>query len=138
MRLDFPRGIIHRQTRAEYSRAYRAAVADQIGTPLKDDAPVEPKYQSPLASTRQGVIAGKAGEKTITAATIFSKGALLSGLWVSQRNDYPVTVKSGYSLSEVILSPQEILYTGLTSPDFMLLLFEEAVTKVLPLIDTLS
>ena len=137
-KLEFPIGVIHQQTRVEYSRAYRAAVADQRSIPLKGYAPVVPKYKSPLSSLKQAVIAGRAGAKTITAATIFSKGALLSGLWVSQRNDYPVTVKTGYSLSEVLLSPYEILYTGLTKPDFMLVLFEEGLKKVLPLITALS
>ena len=28
-----------------------------------------------------------------------------SGLWVTQRDDYPVTVKTGHSISEVVLSP---------------------------------
>ena len=47
-----------------------------------------------------------------SAATIFCQGAILSGLWATQRNEYPVTVKSGHSISEIVLSPQEILYTG--------------------------
>jgi pyruvate/2-oxoacid:ferredoxin oxidoreductase beta subunit len=137
-RLGFHTGIIHHQPRAEYSRAYRSAVADQIGTLIRGGNPVKTKYQSSLNTIRQGVIAGKAGMKTITAATIFSKGALLSGLWASQRNDYPVTVKSGYSVSEVIISPDEILYTGLNKPDFLLVLFAEALPRVRPLIEALS
>ena len=63
---------------------------------------------------------------------------MLSGLWASQRNEYPVTVKSGYSVSEVILSPEEILYTGISKPDFMVVLFPEGLGKVRSRIEKLS
>jgi pyruvate/2-oxoacid:ferredoxin oxidoreductase beta subunit/Pyruvate/2-oxoacid:ferredoxin oxidoreductase gamma subunit len=137
-KLRFQTGILHHQTRAEYSWAYRSAVADQIGAPIKESNPITTKYRSSLDTIRQGVIAGKAGMKTITAAAIFSKGALLSGLWTSQRNDYEVTVKSGYSVSEVTISPDEILFTGLIRSDFLLVLFPEALPRVRQLIEELS
>jgi hypothetical protein len=54
-----------------------------------------------------------------------ARGGVLSGLWASQRSDYPVTVRTGYSVSEVILSPEEILFTGISSPDVVLDLFPE-------------
>ena len=129
-RLEFQTGILQHQTRPEYSKAYRSVVIDQADGYVKRPNPIKPKYKSNLGSKCQGVIAGKAGMKTITAATIFNNGALLSGLWASQRNDYPVTVKSGHSISEVIISPDEILYPGLIQPDFLLLLFPESLPRV--------
>jgi Pyruvate/2-oxoacid:ferredoxin oxidoreductase gamma subunit len=76
------------------------------------------------------VIAGAAGRKINSAATLFCRGAVLSRLWATQRNDYPVTVKSGHSVSEVILAPKEIGYTGITKPEIMLLLFKEGLPVV--------
>jgi 2-oxoglutarate ferredoxin oxidoreductase subunit beta len=128
--LNFATGILHYSARPEYSRAYRAAVADQMGRLTLAGRPIQSKYRSTLASTMNFVLAGKAGMKIITAATLFSRGALLSGLWASQRSDYPVTVKSGYSLSEVNLSPNEIPFTGVSKPDLMVVLAPEALGKV--------
>ncbi|MEJ2262522.1 MAG: thiamine pyrophosphate-dependent enzyme [Anaerolineales bacterium] len=128
--LNFTTGILQHSARREYSRAYRAAVADQKGLPTLEARTIQSKYTSTLTSAMNLVIAGKAGMKIITAATLFSRGALLSGLWASQRSDYPVTVKSGYSLSEVNLSPNEIPFTGVPKPDLMLVLAPEALSKV--------
>ena len=76
------------------------------------------------------MIAGAAGKKINSAATMMCRGAVLSGLWATQRNDYPVTVKSGHSVSEVILSPKEIGYTGIMKPEIMLVLFKEGLNSV--------
>lgn len=137
-RLEFQTGVLQHQTQPEYSETYRNVIVAHTGDIFEREAPVKPKYKSSLRAINQGVIAGKAGMKTITAARIFSKGAMLSGLYVSQRNDYPVTVKSGYAISEVIISPEEILYTGLTQPDYLLVLFPESLSKVKPVIEDLT
>ena len=84
------------------------------------------------------VIAGAAGQKIGTAATALARGALLSGLWATQRDDYPVTVRSGHSLSEVILSSQEIRYLGVPRPDIVVALFEEGLKKVTPRLNQLT
>jgi 2-oxoglutarate/2-oxoacid ferredoxin oxidoreductase subunit beta len=56
---------------------------------------------------------------------MIGEAALLSGLWASQSDDYPVTVKSGHSISELVLSPREILYAGIQEPDALVLVSEE-------------
>ena len=92
--------------------------------------PIQPKYESKLNQRIGIVIAGAAGKKINSAATLFCRGAVLSGLWATQRNDYPVTVKSGHSVSEVILAPKEIGYTGISKPEVMLLLFKGGLAIV--------
>jgi 2-oxoglutarate ferredoxin oxidoreductase subunit beta len=52
---------------------------------------------------------------------------VLAGLWASQRDDYPVTVMSGHSVSEVVLSPQPIHYAGIEQPDVMAVLSGEGL-----------
>ena len=106
--LNFPTGIIHQSTRPEYSQAYRQSVAEEAGKKPMPALPIQPRYKSDLDRRLGIVIAGAAGKKVNSAATLLCRGALLSGLWATQRNDYPVTVKSGHSVSEVILSSQEI------------------------------
>jgi 2-oxoglutarate ferredoxin oxidoreductase subunit beta len=127
---DFKTGVIHQAERAEYSQAYRTSVANEAGKRAMKSRLVEAKYPSMLERQKRIVIAGAAGKKINSAAAMFCQGALLSGLWVSQRNEYPVTVKSGHSISEVILSPNKIGYTGIVKPDIMALLFKEGLGSV--------
>jgi Pyruvate/2-oxoacid:ferredoxin oxidoreductase gamma subunit len=56
--------------------------------------------------------------------------ALLSGLRATQRDDYPITIKSGHSVSELVLSPDEIFYTGISRPDALVILSEDGYRKV--------
>ncbi len=137
-RLNFPTGVLHRQARPEYSRAYRQATAARRGEPITPLQPLNAEHRSALRETRRIVIAGAAGKRIGTAATAFARGAVLSGLWATQRNDYPVTVRSGYSISEVILSPQEIRHTGITKPDLVLALFPEGLARIRPVIEALE
>ena len=76
------------------------------------------------------VIAGSAGEKVQTAAAVLSQAAVLSGLHCIQKNDYPVTVGSGFSLSEVKFSPEPILFTGADVPDAVLIASADGLREV--------
>ncbi len=128
--LNFPTGILHRETRPEYSLAYRQAHAGDIGKPAMLPHPLEQKYASTLSGKLRCVIAGAAGQRIGSAAAAFCRGAVLSGLWATQRNDYPVTVRSGHSVSEVILGTEEIRYTGISKPDLVIALFPEGLARV--------
>ena len=130
LELNFSTGIIRQVSRPEYSRAYRQSVASETGKAAMSTRPIQAKYDSDLQRRLGIVIAGAAGKKINSAATFFCRGAVLSGLWATQRNDYPVTVKSGYSISEVILAPKAIGYTGISRPEIMLLLFKEGLAEV--------
>ncbi len=128
--LKMATGVLHQTERAEYSRAYRASVAAGLG---KEPMPVRsltPKYASRLERRLEWVMAGAAGRKINSAASLFCRGAVLSGLYATQRNDYPVTVKAGHSVSEVILSPNPISYTGIVQPQVLMVLFKEGLGRV--------
>jgi Pyruvate/2-oxoacid:ferredoxin oxidoreductase gamma subunit len=128
--LNFSTGTVHQSARPEYSRAYRQSVAAEVGKEPMPVRPIQAKYHSELDKRLGCVIAGAAGKKINSAAASFCRGAVLSGLWATQRNDYPVTVKSGHSVSEVIFAPQEIGYTGIARPDLMVVLFKEGLASV--------
>ncbi|MFN2236937.1 MAG: thiamine pyrophosphate-dependent enzyme [Anaerolineales bacterium] len=128
--LGFVTGILKNDQHPEFSQAYHAAVADQFGKPAMPAVPIESKYDHGLDRRYDIIIAGAAGMKIGSAAALLAQGAIFSGLWATQRNDYPVTVKSGHSISEIVLSPQEILYTGISKPNLMVVLFAEGFAKV--------
>jgi Pyruvate/2-oxoacid:ferredoxin oxidoreductase gamma subunit len=113
-------------------------VADRLGLASLPAHPLPSKYTHNLATRINCIIAGSAGQRIGTSAGIFCRAAVLSGLWVSQKNDYPVTVRSGYSLSEVILSAEKIRYTGFEKPDLMVVLSEEGLEKVASYIGQLT
>lgn len=68
------------------------------------------------------VIAGSAGEKVQSSAAKLCKLAASFGYFTTQKNDNPVTQGSGFSLSEVIISPDEIYYTGVEQPDIVIII----------------
>ncbi len=126
-KLGWPTGIIRRaepETK-EYARALNEAAAPRSAVPPLRPRPVVPRYTSGLAREFRLVIAGSAGGKVRSLARLLGEAALLSGLWATQQDDYPVTVQSGHSISELIFSPHEILFTGVARPDALVLVSEE-------------
>jgi Pyruvate/2-oxoacid:ferredoxin oxidoreductase gamma subunit len=61
-----------------------------------------------------------------------------SGLWAAQRDDYPITVKSGHSVSEVIIAPEEIHYSGVSEPDVLVIVSDDGVGKAGPYLDEMD
>jgi Pyruvate/2-oxoacid:ferredoxin oxidoreductase gamma subunit len=65
-----------------------------------------------------------------TAATLLAAAGLACGLEVTQKNDYPVTQGTGFSVSEVILSPTPIDYTGIEQPDVVLIASDDGLREL--------
>jgi hypothetical protein len=84
----------------------------------------------PVEEGRQEVvILGAAGQRVVTAGEILALAALSAGLFVSQKNEYDVTVLRGPSISELILSHEPIDYNGAASPSVVIVLAEEGVSR---------
>ncbi len=120
-------GPVAKNQREEYGRRYR-----DISAELKPPSPlprVEPTCMAPTADRQEVVILGSAGQRVLTAGEIMGYAGLFAGLKTTQKNDYPITVLRGYSISELILSPQDILYTGIAKPSVVLALGQEGVNR---------
>ncbi len=120
-------GPVAENQRAEYGRRYR-----QIATDLKPPEPtpeVEPTCIAPDPNRQEVVILGSAGQRVLTAGEIMCYAGLFAGLNTTQKNDYPITVLRGYSISELILSPREIFYTGIAKPSVLVALGQEGVDR---------
>ncbi|MHB8869945.1 MAG: thiamine pyrophosphate-dependent enzyme [Thermoleophilia bacterium] len=142
--LEMPAGVHHEGTRPEFARAWRDLyhpdeIADEEGMCLlPPDAGLTPVAESPL-QTRMGIlIAGAAGQKIRSLATILGAGAIMSGLHATQKDDYPITVMTGHSAAEVILSPEPVVYTGIESPEVVLILSAEGRSRVARTLAALS
>jgi 2-oxoglutarate ferredoxin oxidoreductase subunit beta len=123
---------IERADRRPYHEVYREQFPVPAGDPAPPpaDAVPAPRFAHGLAGPLTAVIAGSAGERVQTAAAVLCQAAVLSGLHCVQKNDYPVTVGSGFSLSEVKLAPEPILYTGIDSPDAVIITSADGLREV--------
>jgi len=93
----------------------------------------------PLVPGRQEVvILGSAGQRIITAGEVLCLAGLTAGLRVAQKNEYDITVLRGPSISELILSPEEIGYTGIGRPNVILALSQEGVDRKESLFDDID
>jgi pyruvate/2-oxoacid:ferredoxin oxidoreductase beta subunit len=153
--LHLETGVLYRNPVTEYTEAYRAAHAAERserrlgGLPLPGERageretgstpqPVEPRVASSLDRRFHFVVAGSARAKVRSAPPLQAQGAIQSGLYAAQRDDYPITVKTGHSLSELIFSPTPIDYTGIERADALLVLSEDGRRKSGPYLRSLA
>ena len=76
------------------------------------------------------VLAGSAGGGVQSAAVMLAQAGMLAGLHATMKGEYPITVGTGFSVAEVILSKEPINYTGLQDPDTVLIVTDDGWTKV--------
>jgi pyruvate/2-oxoacid:ferredoxin oxidoreductase beta subunit/Pyruvate/2-oxoacid:ferredoxin oxidoreductase gamma subunit len=113
--------------RKEYGRAYREEASKLQSAPSPQR--IEAKYEPPDASRQELVILGNAGQRIITAGELVCLAGATAGLHATQKNDYPITVMRGHSVSELILSKEEIGYTGIDNPSTVIALGQEGVSR---------
>jgi pyruvate/2-oxoacid:ferredoxin oxidoreductase beta subunit/Pyruvate/2-oxoacid:ferredoxin oxidoreductase gamma subunit len=120
-------GPVPENQRQEYGRAYRA-VADGLPTPSRP-ATVEARFQPPATGRQDVVILGSAGQRIVTAGEIFCLAGMTGGWHATLKNDYPITVLRGHSVSEMVLSPQPVDYAGIERPSVVVALADEGVAR---------
>ncbi len=124
--LGFDRGVLVKRSVDEYSAAYRAQSSARSRLTA---ALLGVSFRADLSGPVKIVVAGSAGGKVRSAVRLVGEAAIMSGLFATQRDDYPITVKTGHSLSELIVAPEPIDYTGIERPDTLLILSEEGLQK---------
>ncbi|MGB8645526.1 MAG: thiamine pyrophosphate-dependent enzyme [Anaerolineae bacterium] len=128
--LDMQTGLLQDKDYAELSVAYRAQYAHLKGQKPFPGKGIPKQYESNVHAPTRIVLAGAAGGKVKSTATTLARAAMYCGLWCTQRDDYPTTVMSGHSVSEVIVSPEEIYYTGINRPDILAVITPEGLGQV--------
>lgn len=97
---------------------------------------IEGNYNSEIKSKTGIIIAGSAGEGIQSAAQLLANAGIISGLHVSLKGEYPVTVGTGFSVAEVIFSREKIHFTGLITPDVMIITSNDGMKKVIDMAGT--
>jgi len=112
------------QQRPTFGALYRQQMQSRPPAKAPLQAP-ELAVKGDLANPLHIVIAGTAGERVQSSAALLCRAALSARLYSTQKNDNPVTQGTGFSLSEICLSPQPIEYTGMESVDVVIAASQE-------------
>ncbi len=126
-RLGMPFGIIqHRLQPASVQSAESRGSA-----PISHDKsrPAQTAPALPWNTRREITVAGSAGQRIRSALGVIGELAVSSGLFAAQQDDFPITVRKGFSVSSLIVSPEPILYTGLDHPDLVVLLSKDGTER---------
>ncbi len=125
-------GLLYDRQTAEYATAYRRIHADIAGKPTPRPRPIDITHEAALDEPMALVVAGSAGGKIRSAAKIVALGGIRAGLWAAQRDDYPVTVKAGHSVTELWLAPHEMPMAAVVAPDVMAVISADGYAKAGP------
>jgi Pyruvate/2-oxoacid:ferredoxin oxidoreductase gamma subunit len=129
-------GPVQCNLREEYSKQYRrVASMEKKPSPMQG---IDTRFDSPSKGREEIVILGSAGQRILTAGEILCMAGMNAGLRASQKNEYSITVLRGPSVSELILSPEDILFSGIEKPTVMIALAEEGVARRKNLISSLA
>jgi pyruvate/2-oxoacid:ferredoxin oxidoreductase beta subunit/Pyruvate/2-oxoacid:ferredoxin oxidoreductase gamma subunit len=120
-------GVVRENARNEYGKHYRELTADL--KPAAEPPKIEALFEPPQSGRREAILLGSAGQRIITAGEILCLAGLTAGLNTTQKNEYNITVLRGPSISELILSPEEIDYTGIEHPSVIAALDQEGVNR---------
>ena len=133
---DLELGLLADKPRPEYSAHYKEAY-EAGKSVIKPKQPIETKHDNSVDKQTGIVIAGSAGQKIRSSAGLFAQASMFSGLDATQKDDYPITVMTGHSLAEIIVSRERIEYTAIDSPDYFLVLSEDGLKRARPRIEQL-
>ncbi|BBO69315.1 hypothetical protein DSCA_32450 [Desulfosarcina alkanivorans] len=120
-------GAVPENQRQEYGRGYRTA-AGGLPVPARP-AKIEARFQPPASKRQEVLIVGSAGQRIVTAGEIVCLAGMTGGWHATLKNDYPITVLRGHSVSEMVLAPQPVDYTGIEHPDVVVALADEGVGR---------
>jgi 2-oxoglutarate ferredoxin oxidoreductase subunit beta len=120
-------GVVPENVRPEYGQHYRELARNQkkVAEPIR----IKAEYMPPHASRQEVILLGSAGQRIITAGELLCLAGLTAGLKTTQKNEYNITVLRGPSISELILSPEDIDYTGIENPAVIVALGQEGVDR---------
>lgn len=126
-RFELPFGLL--QNRSPRAREHATdSSANAPGTQnqarlVKEEAMVWP-------GRREISVAGSAGQRVRSAAGVIGEIAVSSGLFAAQVDDFPITVRKGHSISQLIIADAPILYTGVDEPELVILLSPEGASRM--------
>ena len=120
-------GLIAHNQRREYGEFYRELASEQrlVQAPSK----IHSEQSPPAREKVEVIILGGAGQRIGTAGELLALAGIAGGFLVTQKNSHDITVLRGASVSEVILWPERIGFTGIERSGVILALGQEGVNR---------
>jgi Pyruvate/2-oxoacid:ferredoxin oxidoreductase gamma subunit len=120
-------GPVPENDQKEYGKHYRELADGKKA--VSPPGNIQAAFDPPESGRKEVLLLGSAGQRVITAGEILCLAGLTAGLNVTQKNEYNITVLRGHSISELILSPEEIDFTGIVQPAVVVALSVEGVAR---------
>lgn len=131
-------GIISETDRPSFQTSYRSIQERSRSARVMSPRILKTKFSSGLDRPLRIILAGSAGQKIVSAGDLLAAAATLSGLWTSRRADFPVTIKTGFSVAELVISPEPIDYFGIPKPDIAVIIAPEGRQKASKLLTNMD
>lgn len=128
--MEMESGILQETERPSFQTSYKGIQKKAGEQKPMSGLVLETKFSSDLKKPIRIVLAGAAGQKVVSAGNLLASAATLSGLWTSRRADFPITIQTGFSVAEIVISPEPILYSGIIKPDVAALIAAEGRDKI--------
>jgi pyruvate/2-oxoacid:ferredoxin oxidoreductase beta subunit/Pyruvate/2-oxoacid:ferredoxin oxidoreductase gamma subunit len=119
--LPLQEGVVKENARPEYALQYQAK-----------------KFDPPQSGRQEVILLGSAGQRILTAGEILCLAGLSAGLKATQKNEYNITVLRGPSISELVLSTEDIGFTGIDKPSVIIALSQEGIDRRKHLFDRID
>lgn len=126
----FKTGIIYKNERTEFTENYNKTYVAAAKKILKQKNLLSVLFPNQIQKLTGIVLAGSAGQKIKSSTTILGNAAIMSGLYATQKDDYPITVMTGHSVSELLVDKKTINYTEITNPEYLIIIGPEGLQKV--------
>jgi len=123
-------GILQETERPGFQTSYKKLQTQASVHKRLNSRIFKTKFSAALDRPVSIVLAGAAGQKVVSAGNLLAAAAAISGLWTSSRADFPITIQTGFSVSELIISPDPILDSSIQKPHILVLLAPEGRAKV--------
>jgi Pyruvate/2-oxoacid:ferredoxin oxidoreductase gamma subunit len=123
-------GILQKTERPSFQTSYKHIQEQASQQKTMSGLVLETNFTSDLDRPVRIVLAGSAGQKVVSAGNLLASAATLSGLWTSRRADFPITIQTGFSVAEIVISPEPVLYSGIVKPDVAALIATEGKAKI--------
>lgn len=88
------------------------------------------RHDARLSAPVSVVLAGAAGGGIQSAGALLAMAGAACGLHATKKGEYPITVGTGFSVAEVILSREPVGFTGIEVPDVVVAVSPEGWAKV--------
>ncbi|MDP6991576.1 MAG: thiamine pyrophosphate-dependent enzyme [Candidatus Marinimicrobia bacterium] len=128
--MEMESGILQETERPSFQTSYKGIQEQASQQKSMSGLVLESKFTSELDKPIRIVLAGAAGQKVVSAGNLLASAATLSGLWTSRRADFPITIQTGFSVAEIVISPEPVLYSGIIKPDVAALIAPEGKAKI--------